>query len=300
MTTRDEFAALVTEQRNPRSTRLDMMSTSEVVALINDEDAGIAQALRAAVPDIAKAADLVAQRIRDGGRVFYVGSGTSGRIGALDASEWTPTFGTEPRVVQAIMAGGAGIPVEAASELEDDRALGARSVDVMMVGGQDVVIGLAASGRTPYVLGALEAARRLRAATVGISGNPGTPMAPLVDILIVAVVGPEVLTGSTRMKAGTAQKMILNMISTAAMVRLGKVYSNLMVDMRPANRKLLDRARRIVAEATSVSPNTAAEALEAAGGDVKCAIVIAALGCDLPTARRRLQSAGGLVRKALE
>jgi len=300
MATRDEFAALVTEQRNPRSISLDMMSTAEVVALINDEDAGVAQAVRTALPEIARAVDLVAQRIRDGGRVFYVGSGTSGRIGALDASEWTPTFGTEPRLVQAIIAGGAGVPVEAASELEDDRALGARSVDVMMVGEHDAVIGLAASGRTPYVLGALETARRLRAATVGISGNAGTPMAPLVDVLIVAVVGPEVLTGSTRMKAGTAQKMILNMISTAAMVRLGKVYSNLMVDMRPANRKLLDRARRIVAEAASVSRDKAAEALEAAGGEVKHAIVMAALGCDLPAARRKLESAGGFVRKALE
>lgn len=289
----------VTEQRNPRSMLLDMMRTAEVVALINEEDAGIAAAVRAALPQIAAAADLVADRIRAGGRVFYVGSGTSGRIGLLDAAEWAPTFNTGPGLVQAVIAGGAAASVEAASGFEDDADLGARDLLAKDPRGADVVIGLAASGRTPYVLGAVDAARRRRAATVGICCNPDAPLSTVVDIPIVAVVGPEVLTGSTRMKAGTAQKMILNMISTAAMVALGKVYGNLMVDVRPANRKLLDRARRIVAEAAGISMHEAAQVLEASGNQVKPAIVMVVLRCDLPTALGRLDAAGGIVRKAL-
>lgn len=299
MNLRDEFGALVTEQRNPKSVRLDQMGTAEVLALMNNEDAGVAPAVRVALPEIARAVELVAERIRSGGRIFYVGAGTSGRIASLDEAEWTPTFSTDPRLVQTIMAGSSSSSVDTASGLEDDAGLGARDLTAKKIGRPDVVIGLAASGRTPYVIGALQAARNAGAATVGICCNPDAPMTGIVDVAIVSVVGPEVLTGSTRMKAGTAQKMVLNMISTAAMVRLGKVYSNLMVDVRPANRKLLDRARRIVAEAASIPLGEAAKVLEEAGNQVKPAILMAVLGCDLPAAQQRLARAGGFVRAAL-
>lgn len=240
------------------------------------------------------------ESVRSGGRVVYVGAGTSGRIGSLDASEWRPTFGTDPDLVQVLIAGGSSATVDAASGYEDDAELGARDAKSRGVRRGDVVVGLAASGRTPYVIGALRAARSAGAATVGICCNPDAPMTTVVDVAIVVVVGPEVLTGSTRMKAGTAQKLILNMISTAAMVRLGKVYSNLMVDMAPANEKLLDRARRIVAEAASIPVSEAAKVLEAAGSRVKPAIIMAVLRCDLKDAEQRLAQAGGFVRKALE
>lgn len=300
MNLRDEFGALVTEQRNPKSMRLDQMDTADMLVLMNEEDAGVALAVRAALPEITRAVDLVAGRIKAGGRVFYVGAGTSGRIAMLDAAEWTPTFSTDPGLVQAVIAGGPSASVDAASELEDDAELGARDLAARGVGSRDVVIGLAASGRTPYVLGALQAARSAGAATAGICCNPDAPMTAVVDVAIVAVVGPEVLAGSTRMKAGTAQKMILNMISTAAMVRLGKVHSNLMVDVHPGNRKLVDRARRIVAEAASIPLSEAAKSLEAAGNQVKPAIVMAVLGCDLAAAQQRLARADGVVRAALE
>ncbi len=278
---------------------LDTMTTPEILALINDEDASVAGAVRVALPAIGRAAELVAERIRAGGRVFYLGSGTSGRIGVLDASEWAPTFGTEAGLIQAIFPGEGAPSAEASSDLEDDAGLGARAVAARGVRGGDIVIGLAASGRTPYVIGGLQGAREATAATVGICCNPDAPMMALVDIAIVAVVGPEVLTGSTRMKAGTAQKMILNMISTAAMVHLGKVHSNLMVDLRPANEKLLARAHRIVAAAASVPASEAAVVLEQAGGQVKTAIVMAALRCDRTTAQERLAKAQGVVRTAL-
>ncbi|HEU5298870.1 MAG TPA: N-acetylmuramic acid 6-phosphate etherase [bacterium] len=297
---RDEFAALPTEQRNPRSMRLDVMSTREIVALMNEEDAGVAAAVRRAVAEIARAADLIADRIRHGGRVFYVGAGTSGRVALLDAAEWPPTFGTSPDLAQVVIAGGAGAGVQSAAPLEDDAELGARDLATRAPGPGDVVIGLAASGRTPYVLGALRRAREAGAATVAVCSNPRTPMTTAADIAIVADTGPEVLTGSTRMKAGTAQKMILNMLSTAAMVRLGKVYSNLMVDMAPANEKLLERAKRTVAEAAGVSTAEAARVLEAGGRRVKTAIVMAVRRCGAAEADAALARAGGLIRRALE
>lgn len=300
MNLRDEFGALITEQRNPKSMQLDAMGMSQILELINDEDGTVAGAVRRALPEIGRATELVTESVRSGGRVFYVGAGTSGRIGSLDASEWRPTFGTDPDLVQVLIAGGSSATADAASGFEDDAELGARDVKSRGVRRGDMVVGLAASGRTPYVIGALRAARSAGAATVGICCNPDAPMTTVVDVAIVVVVGPEVLTGSTRMKAGTAQKLILNMISTAAMVRLGKVYSNLMVDMAPANEKLLDRARRIVAEAASIPVSEAAKVLEAAGSRVKPAIIMAVLRCDLKDAEQRLAQAGGFVRKALE
>jgi N-acetylmuramic acid 6-phosphate etherase len=298
--TADDLGTLPTEQRHPRSMRLDTLSTREIVALINEEDATVAGAVRRALREITAAADLVAERITGGGRVIYVGAGTSGRIALLDAAEWTPTFGTPPDLVRVVVAGGAEAGVRAAAPLEDDAALGARDLRAAGATAADVVVGLTASGRTPYVLGALRAARDAGAATVGVCANPGTPITALADIAIVAETGPEILTGSTRMKAGTAQKMILNMVSTAAMVRLGKVYSNLLVDLAPANEKLRERARRIVAAAAGVSPAQAAGVLEAAGGRVKTAIVMAARRCTVEEADAALARAGGNVRRALE
>jgi len=297
---RDEFGALLTEQRNPKSMRLDVISTREIVALINEEDASVAAAVRRVLAEITRAADLIADRIRHGGRVFYVGAGTSGRIALLDASEWPPTFGTSPDLVQVIIAGGVSAGVQSAAPLEDDATLGARDLASRDPQARDVVVGLAASGRTPYVIGALQRAREAGAATIAICSNPGAPMIASADIAIVAVTGPELLTGSTRMKAGTAQKMILNMLSTAAMVRLGKVYSNLMVDVTPANEKLLERARRIVSEAAGIPAAEADRVLEAGGRNLKTAIVMAVRRWSAEEANAALARAGGLIRKALE
>lgn len=290
---------LETEQPNPRSLELDRLPVAEVVRLINEEDATVAGAVREVLPAVARAAELVADRLARGGRVFYVGAGTSGRIGWLDAVEWVPTFGVEPGSVQVVVAGGINSTVEASSELEDDAELGAEDLRAHAPSARDVVVGLAASGRTPYVLGALRAAREAGCAVVAVCNNPRSPMEALADVAVVVRTGPEVVAGSTRMKAGTAQKMVLNMLSTAAMVRLGKVYRNLMVDVRPLNRKLVARASRIVAQAAGVSAREAEEWLERAGRNVKVAIVMARTGCGPEEAEARLQAAGGQVRVAL-
>ncbi len=292
--------SLITEQRNPRTMLLDRMSTPEILSVINEEDASVAAAVRTALPQIARAVELVVERVQRGGRVLYVGAGTSGRIGLLDALEWTPTFNTPPDLVEAVLPGDERSTVEATSSLEDDASLGARAIAARRVAATDAVVGIAASGRTPYVRGALEAARKAGAGTVAVCCNPGQPLAQLAEVPIVVVVGPEVITGSTRMKAGTAQKMVLNMLSTTAMIRLGRVYSNLMVDLRPLNSKLRARAQSVVAAAAGISIVEAARYLEAAGDQVKAAIVMAKLGCDLPTALGKLARAGGNVRNALE
>lgn len=294
------FDQLITEQRNPQSLHLDRMTTLEILTVINDEDAGVAAAVRAVLPQIAAATDLVVERLRRGGHVIYVGAGTSGRIGLLDALEWGPTFGTPPELVRTILSGGTRSTVESASDLEDNASLGARDLETHQVSAADIVIGIAASGRTPYVVGALEAAREAGAATVAVCCNPGQPLAKSATVAIVVVVGPEVITGSTRMKAGTAQKMVLNMISTAAMVRLGKVYSNLMVDLHARNAKLRRRAQSIVAAAAEIPLADAARYLDAARDQVKAAIVMARTGSDLPTALAKLARADGNVRAALE
>jgi N-acetylmuramic acid 6-phosphate etherase len=290
---------LETEQPNPQSADLDRLSTEEVVRLINEEDATVAEAVRDALPAVARAAELVADRLSRGGRVFYVGAGTSGRVGWLDAVEWAPTFGVDPGCVRVVVAGGIGSAVEASSELEDDADLGANDLLAHQPSSRDVVVGIAASGRTPYVLGALRAAREVGCAVVAVCNNPASPMEPLADVAVVVRTGPEVLAGSTRMKAGTAQKMVLNMLSTAAMVRLGKVYRNLMVDLRPLNRKLVARATRIVVQAARVTPEQAEDVLERAGRNVKVAIVMARTGCGPEEAAARLERAAGHVRVAL-
>lgn len=290
----------ITEQPSPATAALDRLSTEEIVALINTEDATVAAAVRTALPEIARAVDLIADRLRHGGRLIYVGAGTSGRIGLLDAAEWGPAFGTPLRTVRALLAGSVGASVEVAASVEGETDAGAADLRAREVTAADVVLGISAGGRTPYVIGALKTARELGAATVSIVCDSGAPISHLSDIAVVAVTGPEVLAGATRMKAGTAQKMILNMISTAVNVKLGKVFGNIMVDIQPLNEKQLARAGRVVADAAGVSEDEAARLLEAAGGSVKAAIVMAETGVDLPEARRRLERAGGFVRAAIQ
>jgi N-acetylmuramic acid 6-phosphate etherase len=294
-----DYDRLTTEQRNPKSMTLDEMSAEEIVRLINDEDRRVPEAVAAEIPNIVRAVDAVVRALRAGGRVLYVGAGTSGRIGLLDALEWPPTFGVDPATIRAVVAGGAQAAIDVSTPSEDDADAGAAEMRALGVGPNDVVVGIAASGVTPFALSALGEARRRGATTVGISNVAGSPLSVTADIGIVPVVGPEVLTGSTRMKAGTAQKMVLNMISTAAMVRLGKVYGNLMVDMPARNRKLAARARRMVAQATGLDAQTAGHLLDQAGGSVKAAIVMALGQVDRTAAESLLERAGGHVREAI-
>ncbi|QCR19978.1 N-acetylmuramic acid 6-phosphate etherase [Agrococcus sp. SGAir0287] len=293
------IAALGTEGRNPRTLDLDTLDTTTLLERMNDEDATVAGAVRAALPQIADAVDRIAAARRRGGRLVYLGAGTSGRLGLLDAVECPPTFGTDPGEVVGLMAGGRDAFVVAVEGAEDDPDLGAADVAGLGVGADDVVVGLAASGRTPYVLGGLAEARARGAATVAVACNPGSRIGAAADVAIEVATGPEVLTGSTRLKAGTAQKLVCNMLSTASMVRTGKAYGNLMVDVRPTNAKLVDRAQRIVAEATGADRAAAADALAAAGEHAKVAIVMLLADRDATGAQALLDAAGGDVRAAL-
>jgi N-acetylmuramic acid 6-phosphate etherase len=294
-----DYAALGTEQRNPRSMDLDRLSTEEILKVINEEDRSVPEAVAAEIPNIARGVDALVAALRAGGRVIYVGAGTSGRIGLLDALEWPPTFGVDPEVIHVVVAGGAGATVHSSAPAEDDASAGAAEVAKLGAGPRDVVVAIAASGVTPFVLGAVDEARRRGSTVVSVSNVPGSPLARKGHVAITPATGPEVLTGSTRMKAGTAQKLVLNMLSTAAMVRLGKVYSNLMVDMPPRNVKLLARARRMVAAATGLDAEASGRLLEEAGGSVKVAIVMALAGVTRQEAERRLEAADGFVRAAL-
>lgn len=293
-----DFNHLVTEARNAATQNLDELNSLEIARVMNEEDARIARAVHDELPAIARAIDLAAATLAGDGRVFYAGAGTSGRIGLLDASEWPPTFGVEPDAVQVILAGGLDAAFGAAENAEDDEDDGYRRVRER-VGPGDLVVGITASGRTPFVIGALRAAREVGARTVSVACNRPSPVEELADVAIAPIVGPEVIAGSTRLKAGTAQKMVLNMISTGAMVRLGKVYQNLMVDMRASNEKLRQRAVRIVLEATGCSEEEARRALREAGMHVKTAIVMVLTGAGAAEARARLEAAGGLVRRAV-
>ncbi len=295
-----DYAALGTEQRNPRSTDLDQLSTEEILRLINDEDRRVPEAVAPEIPNIVQAVHAVVRALRAGGRVIYVGAGTSGRIGLLDALEWPPTFGVDPAVVRPVVAGGAQAVIESAAPSEDDADSGREEIARLRAGPNDVVVGIAASGLTPFVLGAVDEARRRGCVIIGLSNVLGSRLSQAADIAITPVVGPEVLTGSTRMKAGTSQKFVLNMLSTAAMVRLGKVYSNLMVDMSPRNRKLAARARRIVAQATGLDEEASGRVFEEARGSAKVAIVMALAGVDRLEAERLLQQTGGMVRDAIQ
>jgi N-acetylmuramic acid 6-phosphate etherase len=289
----------ITETRNPRTTAIDTLPSLEIVGLISDEDAKVAAAVRQQLEQVAKAVDVTVERLQQGGRLLYFGAGTSGRLGVLDASEIPPTYSTPPDLVQGFIAGGDGALRQSIEAAEDDLDAGAKAVREAGVSETDVVAGIAASGSTPWVLGVVTEARRRGAATVALTSNPNSSLACLAEIVIAPVVGPEVITGSSRMKAGTAQKMILNMLSTAAMVRLGKVYGNLMVDVQPTNAKLQRRAVRILQEAAGVDAEVACHALEATGYEVKPALVMLLAKVNATEARRRLAAAQGFVRQAV-
>lgn len=288
-----------TEAANPATRDLDLLPVLEQARLMNAEDHRVPEAVAATLPAVATAVARVAEALGRGGRLFYVGAGTSGRLAALDAAECPPTFGTDPEMVQAVLAGGLTAMVEAVEGAEDDAAAGAREMDVRGVSAADVVVGVAASGETPFTVAAVRRARERGAWTAGIACNTGSSLEAASDLAIVPLVGPEVIGGSTRLKAGTAQKLVLNMLSTLAMVRLGKVYGNLMVDLRATNVKLRRRAARIVAAAASTGEDQADAALGLAGGRVPVAIVMLRLGVDADAAADRLGRAGGSIRRAL-
>lgn len=290
---------MMTETRNPDTMHLDEMSALEIVTAMNREDRKVPEGIEPVLPQIAAVVETVEAAFRNGGRLFYLGAGTSGRLGVLDASECPPTFGVEPGMVVGLIAGGdraLRFPIEGA---EDSRELGRKDLEERDLCAKDVVVGIAASGRTPYVLGALEYARSIGCKTAAIACNKGSAVGQAADIAIEAQVGPEVLTGSTRLKAGTAQKMILNMITTGAMVRIGKAYQNLMVDVVQSNEKLETRAENIVMAATGVERSQARQTIDAAGGKVKLAITMILTGRDVEQAAQLLEEAGGRVRDAL-
>jgi len=291
--------ALITEGRNPRSAHLDTMTATEIVQVMNADDATVATAVGREARQIAAAVEGIAARFARGGRLVYVGAGTSGRLGVLDASECPPTFNTPPEQVIGLIAGGRRALTEAVEAAEDDPAMGAADIAAIDVTAADTVVGITASGRTPYVLGAVAEARGRGAFTVAVACNAGTPLGRAVDVAIEVVVGPEVVSGSTRLKAGTAQKMVLNILSTGSLVLSGKTYGNLMVDVRATNEKLRQRAVRIVGEATGWDATAAAVALAAANGEIKPAIVAALTGITPEAARARLVRNGGRVGAAV-
>jgi len=297
---RPDRSKLTTEKRNPRSRDIDRRSTLEIVDLINAEDARVAPAVGRQRKRIAAAVDVIVDRLRRGGRLFYVGAGTSGRLGVLDASECPPTFGTRGSQVQGIIAGGRRALVRSVEGAEDDPAGGADALGARHVGERDVVVGIAASGVTPFVRGAMAAAREAGAATIAVTCSPEAAGHIAADIAIRPVVGPEAVTGSTRLKAGTATKLVLNTLTTAAMIRLGKVYGNLMVDLTAVNDKLRDRSERIVMELAGLGRAAARKLLAAAGGKLKAALVMHLAGADLRAATKRLRAAGGSLRRAIE
>ncbi len=286
----------LTERRNPRSARIDRLSATEIVRVINDEDAGVAAAVRREEKEIARAAELALAAFRGGGRLIYVGAGSSGRLGVLDAAEMPPTYGTDPEMVQGVIAGGFGALVRSCEGAEDDARAGAAAIDERRVGKRDFVLGIATSGTTPYVHGALGRARELGARTGFLLCTPPPPgLAAAHDVVIAPLTGPEVVTGSTRMKAGTATKMVLNAITTAAMVRLGKVDGNLMVDLQVTCAKLQDRGERILMMRLGLDREAARELLGRAGGQVKTALVMQRRGCGAEAARTALAGVGGVV-----
>ena len=284
-----------TEQANPNSRHIDKLSTIDMLALINREDAQVAVAVEKVIPQIADAVDMIAAALPNGGRLFYVGAGTSGRLGVLDAVECVPTFSAPPELVQGLVAGGSAALTQAVEGAEDHRDQARRDLMARDARRRDVVCGIAASGRTPYVIGALEYATFIKAKTIAISCSPAAPILDMAQIGIGVDVGPEVIAGSTRMKAGTAQKMMLNMLSTAAMIKLGKVYGNLMVDLKVTNQKLADRAGRLVMQLTGLDERAAKQLLSQANREVKTAVVMQRRQVDDAEARRLLQEANGFL-----
>jgi N-acetylmuramic acid 6-phosphate etherase len=288
-----------TELRNPASRGLDRMSTEAVLRVINREDQKVAIAVGREIPSIAKAVDAIVAGIRKGGRLIYVGAGTSGRLAILDASECPPTYGVSRQLVQGLIAGGRKAVTGAVEGAEDSVANGVRDLKAKKILREDIVVGIAASGTTPYVLGALEFARKRGATTVAVTANRKSPLAKHARIVIAVEVGPEVVTGSTRMKAGTSQKLVLNMLSTASMVRLGHVYDNLMIDLTLTNEKLLQRGVRVLMEASGAESPAAAHALRQSGHDVRVALTMLKTGTNAKAARTRLRLANGNLRQAL-
>ncbi len=289
---------LLTEAQNPASAGIDALSTKEMLAVMNAADKEVPLAVERELPNIAAAVDAIAERIEQGGRLFYLGAGTSGRLGVLDASECPPTFNTPPDLVQGVIAGGDGALRRSVEKAEDDPEQGASDLRIRNFCGRDVLVGIAASGRTPYVLGGLAYARSLRAVTIALSCTPDSEIAATADIAIAPLAGPEIVTGSTRLRAGTATKLVLNMISTGVMIRTGYVYGNLMVNVQPSNEKLVDRARRIISQIAEVPYAQAAGLLEE-GGSVRVAILMHRKGLRREEAEARLKETRGRLRNAL-
>ncbi|UYZ12642.1 N-acetylmuramic acid 6-phosphate etherase [Brevibacillus sp. WF146] len=296
----EKLEELTTELPNEETQQLDRLSVREILRLMNEEDKKVPFAVERVLDQVADAVERIAASLENGGRLFYFGAGTSGRLGILDASECPPTFGTDPELVQGVIAGGPAAMVRAIEGAEDSPELGRQDVHTYGVKAGDVVVGIAASGRTPYVIGALREARRLNAATIALSCNEHAVIDAFADVAINVVVGPEVLTGSTRLKAGTAQKLVLNMLTTATMIKLGKVYGNLMVSVQATNVKLRERVKRIVMEVTGASYAEAERLAELANGDAKTAIVMKLTGRGAEEARRLLDEAGGRIRDVLD
>jgi N-acetylmuramic acid 6-phosphate etherase len=291
---------LTTEQNNPESVSIDQMDPIQIAMLMNREDLKVVAAVERVLPDIARAIEMVTERVQAGGRLIYIGAGTSGRLGVLDASECPPTFNTPPALVVGLIAGGHRALTNAIEGAEDNRQAGEEDLRGVELDAKDVVCGIATSGRTPYVLGGLAYAQSLGAATLGVTCNEVSELTEVSDVLIAPVVGPEILSGSTRLKAGTATKMVLNMISTGTMIRIGKTYGNWMVDLRATNVKLKDRSIRIVSGITGLDRERAESLLARCDGEVKTAIVSQALGVEKIEAQRRLKVAGGRLRTAIQ
>lgn len=294
-----DLTKLTTETRNPKTMDLDMKSALEIATIMNEEDQNVVAGVKEVLPQIAKAIEWCAEALQKGGRIIYIGAGTSGRLGLLDAVECPPTFGVSPKTVIGLLAGGEGAFIKAVEGAEDKPELGVEDLKKVNCSESDVVIGLAASGRTPYVIGALEYANELGCKTVAVACNKNSQIGQAAKLAIEPVNGPEVLTGSTRLKSGTSQKMILNMISTGAMVLCGKVYQNLMVDVQQTNEKLVARAENIVTAATQCTKEEARKALAAANGRVKSAITMILLNCDAEAADAKLAAAKGHIREAI-
>ncbi|MBP3781004.1 MAG: N-acetylmuramic acid 6-phosphate etherase [Selenomonas sp.] len=295
-----DLQKISTERRNPASAHIDELSTLDMVKIVNDEDKKVALAVEKILPEIAKAVDTITDRLSKGGRLFYLGAGTSGRLGILDASECPPTYGVEPELVQGVIAGGVPAIFKAQEGAEDDIDLAAKDLAERGFGADDVLVGIAASGRTPYVIGGLKYARKLGAATIALACSANAAIAEFADIALLPVTGAEVVTGSTRMKAGTAQKLVLNMLSTVTMIKLGKVYGNLMVDVKTSNKKLEERAKNIVMEATGCSREESIAALEKAQGNAKLAVYLHLTGADFATGQQELAAADGHLAVALK
>lgn len=291
---------LLTEARNPETENIDQLATLEILQCINQEDKKVALAIELVLPQIAQAVDWVVESLNGGGRLFYLGAGTSGRMGILDASECPPTFGTPPDLVQGIIAGGEKAVFRAVEGAEDSLTMAAEDLEYRGLSPRDVVVGIAASGRTPYVIGGLEHARQVGCHTVAVVCTPDSEMQKVSELTIAILVGPEVIMGSTRMKAGTAQKLVLNMLTTVSMIRMGKVYGNLMVDVQATNKKLVERSKRIVCLATGVSREKAEAAIVAAGGSVKVAVTLLLTGISAVEAQELILQAGGSVSQALK